>query len=194
MALACNIKPLSAFLSTNLNSKIETYDRVGDRIKRSLGYPMVSLEIHTDQLRENIQIAVEYFTKYAGYTKEFLIFDSNMYETNKGIRLDLLYTLANTDLDTNAKKVTGTNPLGPGPEFYGSTPESIFVCTSGLLSSVFTSSSALSSTFESGVEKFDLFGVKFLFTLFSIVLDPLEKFVFAPNLGVFFSITTVFLD
>ena len=157
MALACNIQPLSAFLSTNLNSKVETYDRLGDRIKRSLGYPLVSLEIHTDQLRENIQIAVEYFTKYAGYTKEFLIFDSAMYETNKGIRLDLLYTLANTDLDSNAKKVTGTNPLGPGPEFYGSTPDSIFVCTSGLLSSVFTSSSALSSTFESGVEKFDLF-------------------------------------
>tara|TARA_R100000808_G_C2154585_1_gene165653 strand:+ start:5635 stop:6819 length:1185 start_codon:yes stop_codon:yes gene_type:complete len=157
MALACNIQPLSAFLSTNLNSKIETYDRLGDRIKRSLGYPLVSLEIHTDQLRENIQIAVEYFTKYAGYTREYLIFDSNMYETNKGIRLDLLYTLANTDLDTNAQKVAGTNPLGPGAEFYGTTPESIFVCTSALLSSVFTSSSALSSTFGSGIEKFDLF-------------------------------------
>ena len=75
MALACNIKPLSAFLSTNLNSKIETFDRLGDRIKRSLGYPLVSLEIHTDQLRENIQIAIEYFTKYAGYTREYLIFD-----------------------------------------------------------------------------------------------------------------------
>ena len=157
MALACNIQPLSAFLSTNLNSKIETYDRLGDRIKRSLGYPLVSLEIHTDQLRENIQIAVEYFTKYAGYTREYLIFDSAMYETNKGIRLDLLYTLANTDLDTNAQKTAGTNPLGPGPEFYGATPDSIFVCTSGLLSSVFTSSSALSSTFEGGIEKFDLF-------------------------------------
>ena len=157
MALACNIKPLSAFLSTNLNSKVETYDRLGDRIKRSLGYPMVSLEIHTDQLRENIQIAVEYFTKYAGYTREYLIFDSAMYETNKGIRLDLLYTLANTDLDTNAQKTAGTNPLGPGAEFYGTTPESIFVCTSALLSSVFTSSSALSSTFGSGIEKFDLF-------------------------------------
>ena len=151
MALACNIKPLSAFLSTNLNSKIETYDRLGDRIKRSLGYPLVSLEIHTDQLRENIQIAVEYFTKYAGFTKEFLIFDSAMYETNKGIRLDLLYTLANTDLDTNAQKTAGTNPLGPGPEFYGDTPESIFVCTSTLSSSVFASSSALSSTFAPNI-------------------------------------------
>ena len=160
MALACNITPLSAFLSTNLNSKIETYDRLGDRIKRSLGYSLVSLEIHTDQLRENIQIAVEYFTKYAGFTQEYLIFDSAMYETNKGIRLDLLYTLANTDLDTNAQKVAGQNPLGPGPEFYGSTPESIFVCTSSILSSVFVSSSALSATFASdgrGIAQFELF-------------------------------------
>jgi len=120
MALACNIKPLSAFLSTNLNSKIKTYDNLGDRIKRALGYPLISLEVHTDQLRQNIQIAVEYFTKYAGYTREYLIFDSDMYETNKGIRLDLLYTLANKDLDTKGQKADGINPLGPGPEFYGS--------------------------------------------------------------------------
>jgi|TARA_R110002020_G_scaffold448375_1_gene661170 hypothetical protein len=177
MALACNITPLSAFLSTNLNSKIETYDRLGDRIKRSLGYPLVSLEIHTDQLRENIQIAVEYFTKYAGFTQEYLIFDSAMYEENKGIRLDLLYTLGNTDLDSNVKKMAGENPLGPGPEYYGSTPESIFVCTSSILSSVFVSSSALSSTFASpparGVAQFDLFDE----TLFSQVTayDTLER-------------------
>tara|TARA_R110000824_G_scaffold78371_5_gene197886 strand:+ start:1367 stop:2560 length:1194 start_codon:yes stop_codon:yes gene_type:complete len=171
MALACTITPLSAFLSTNLNSKIETYDRLGDRIKRSLGYPLVSLEIHTDQLRENIQIAVEYFTKYAGYTREFLIFDSNMYETNKGIRLDLLYTLANTDLDSNRKQIAGTNPLGPGPEFYGSKPPytkdngaTLYVATSALSGTVFTGSSALSSTFsysnsgaDPGIKKFELF-------------------------------------
>tara|TARA_R100000315_G_C5235470_1_gene147272 strand:- start:504 stop:1697 length:1194 start_codon:yes stop_codon:yes gene_type:complete len=158
MALACTIQPLSAFLSTNLNSKIETYDRLGDRIKRSLGFPLVSLEIHTDQLRENIQIAVEYFTKYAGYTREFLIFDSDMYENNKGLRLDLLYTLANTDLDTNREKTSGRNPLGPGPEFYGSRVpytsafgETLFVATSTLSGSVFSSSVELSSTFSYGM-------------------------------------------
>lgn len=157
MALACEITPLSAFLSTNLNNKIETYDRLGDRIKRSLGYPLVSLEIHTDQLRENIQIAVEYFTKYAGYTREYMIFDSNLYETNKGIRLDLLYTLANTDLDSNAKKIAGTNPLGPGPEFYAETPETVFTATTDILSSTFASSSALSATFVDGIDQFELF-------------------------------------
>ena len=157
MALACEITPLSAFLSTNLNNKIETFDRLGDRIKRSLGFPLVSLEIHTDQLRENIQIAVEYFTKYAGYTREYMIFDSNLYEMNKGIRLDLLYTLANTDLDTNAKKIAGTNPLGPSSEFYVETPESIFTATSSILSAAFAASPTLSSTFTAGIDQFELF-------------------------------------
>ena len=153
---ACEIAPLSAFLSTNLNNKIETYDRLGDRVKRALGYPLVSLEIHPDQLRENIQIAVEYFTKYAGFTKEFLIFDSNLYERGRGVRLDLLYTLANTNLDTAAKKVKGENPLGPGAEYYGDTPESVFVATSSIDSSFFTSSSALSAQLTNGIEDFEI--------------------------------------
>jgi hypothetical protein len=176
MALACTIQPLSAFLSTNLNSKIETYDRLSDRIKRALGYPVVSLEIHTDQLRENIQIAIEYFTKYAGFTKEYLIFDSDMYETNKGIRLDLLYTLANTNLTTNVRKVAGTNPIGPGPEFIGTTPESVYVSTSSILSGNFVNSKypvytgdtavlsgSLSAVFttitggQNGIQQFELF-------------------------------------
>lgn len=157
MALACEITPLSAFLSTNLNNKIQTYSRLGDRIKRALGYPVVSLEIHSDQLNENIQIAVEYFTKFAGYTREYMIFDSNLYETNKGIRLDLLYTLANTDLDTNTKKVAGTNPLGPGPEFYAETPDIVYTAEENVLSSAFASSSALSAVFEDGISEGELF-------------------------------------
>jgi len=187
MALACTIQPLSAFLSTNLNSKIETYDNLGDRIKRSLGYPLISLEIHTDQLRENIQIAVEYFTKYAGYTREFLIFDSEMYEKNKGIRLDLLYTLANTNLSTNAKKVAGTNPLGPGPEFIGTTPESIFVTNSSILSGNFANakypvytgdtsvlSGSLSGTFSNGVQQFELIDQTLFSTITSLQLTTGE--------------------
>jgi len=153
---ACEIKPLSAFLSTNLNNKIETYDRLGDRVKRGLGYPLVSLEIHPNQLRENIQIAVEYFTKYAGFTKEYLIFDSNLYEKDKGIRLDLLYTLANSNLDTAAKKVKGENPLGPGAEFYGDTPETVFVAIDTLDSDTFTNSTTLSAQLKDGIEDFEI--------------------------------------
>ena len=162
MALACEISPLSAFLSTNLNNQIETYDRLGDRIKRALGWPLISLEIHTDQLRENIQISSEYFTKFAGYTREFLIFDSSMYETNKGIRLDFLYTLANTNMDSYAKKTTGTNPSGPGASWYGEAPDSVFVATSTLSAAIFkkaisfatqpTLSASVSGSFLNGIQ------------------------------------------
>jgi len=157
MASACVISPLSAFLSTNLNNKIDTYDRLGDRVKRALGYPLVSVEVHPDQMNENIQIGVEYFTKYAGYTREYMIFDSALYESNKGIRLDMLYTLANSDMDTVDKQVAGTNPLGPGIEFYGVTPDIIYVAQTDILSSVFASQSALSATFSTGIEPGELF-------------------------------------
>ena len=93
MSTACQITPISAFQSTNLNNKIETFNDLGDRIKRSLGWPVISVEVHQDQLFQNIQIAIEFFSKFAGYTEEYIVFDSNLYERNKGIRLDVLFTL-----------------------------------------------------------------------------------------------------
>lgn len=86
--------PTSAFYSTNLNNIVNSYNRLGQRICRTLGAPMVNIEIHTDQLNEFIAIACEMFTKYAGYTREFLVFDSDLYELNKGIRLDVLFSLS----------------------------------------------------------------------------------------------------
>jgi hypothetical protein len=86
--------PASAFYSTNLNNIVDGYNRLGQRICRTLGAPMVNIEIHTDQLNEFIAIACEMFTKYAGYTREFLVFDSKLYELNKGIRLDVLFSLS----------------------------------------------------------------------------------------------------
>ena len=151
---------------------------MGDRIKRSLGYPLVSIEIHSDQLRENIQIAVEYFTKYAGYTREYMIFDSNLYETNKGIRLDMLYTLANTDMDTVSKQVAGTNPLGPSSEFYGQTPDLTYVAQTDVLSSVFSAQSSLSATFKEGIEPGELFDYSLVANITAIdnSLDNLSAF------------------
>lgn len=176
---ACEITPLSAFLSTNLTSKIDCYGRLGDRIKRSLGYPLVSVEIHPDQLHENIQIAAEYFTKFAGYTREYLIFDSALYETNKGIRLDMLYTLANTDLDTNAKKVAGTNPRGPDPAFYGETPDIVYNALTDVNGTIFSSNSALSADFEDGIDAGELFDHTLVDTLTSH--DNALSATFKPN-------------
>jgi hypothetical protein len=105
MSMDCtNALPVSSFYSSNLNSIMDSYDRVGQRICRTLGAPMINLEIHEDQLNEFISIAAEMFTKYAGYTREYLVFDSDLYEKDKGIRLDVLFSLSrdfNSRLEIN---------------------------------------------------------------------------------------------
>ena len=154
MSLACEVLPVSAFQSTNLNNKLETYGDLADRIKRSLGYPLITLEIHQDQLFQNIQIAIEYFSKFAGYTKEFLVFDSQLYEKNRGIRLDHLFTLAKTDL-TDKQKVSN-KPVWPGSDFTAEIPEAVYISTSALPSSIFSSSSSLSSTFSVGLPELEM--------------------------------------
>ncbi len=96
--------PVSSFYSTNLNSIIDSYERISQRICRTLGAPMINLEVHEDQLNEFISIAAEMFTKYAGYTREYLVFDSDLYERDKGIRLDVLFSLSkdfNSRLEIN---------------------------------------------------------------------------------------------
>jgi len=95
MAMDCTTSlPVSSFYSSNLNSIMDSYERVGQRICRMLGAPMINLEIHVDQLNEFISIAAEMFTKFAGYTREYLVFDSDLYEKDKGIRLDVLFSIS----------------------------------------------------------------------------------------------------
>lgn len=145
----CNITPISAFQSTNLNSKINTYNRLADRIVRTLGAPLVQVELHQDQIFENISIAIDLFTGFAGYTNEYLIFDSNLYERNKGIRLDHLFTLANPNLTLEEK---ADNKLqSPEASLYIDTPETVYIAMSGLDSSYFTLLDNLSSIFTNGV-------------------------------------------
>lgn len=94
MSLSCTItQNVSTFYSTNLNSRIQAFNDLGVRISRQLGAPLVNVEIHQDQLYENISIAVEMFSKFAGYTEEYLVFDSDLYEQGKGVRLDTLFSL-----------------------------------------------------------------------------------------------------
>jgi len=154
MALACTITPVSAFQSTNLNNKIETFNDLGDRIKRSLGYPVISLELHQDQLFGNIQIAIEYFSKFAGFTEEYLIFDSRIYETNKGVRLDHLFTLARAGM-TDQQKVDNA-PKWPGPDFVVDIPQTVYISTSAINGATFTASTTLSSLFVSGITEFEI--------------------------------------
>jgi hypothetical protein len=154
MSLACEVLPVSAFQSTNLNNRIETFGDLSDRIKRSLGYPLITLEIHQDQLFQNIQIACEYFSKFAGFTTEYLIFSSQLYEKNKGIRLDHLFTLSKAGL-TDQQKISDS-PVWTGADFTVETPATVYIATSALHTSTFAGSSSLSSVFVTGLTEFEI--------------------------------------
>ena len=150
----CEIAPISGFQSTNLNSKIDNFNRLSDRILRTLGYPFVNVEIHRDQLYENISIALEYFSKFAGYTKEYLIFDSNLYKKDYGIKIDDLFTLQNSktfaeqrELDTPNKDFTKEIDI----------TETVFSATSAIPGTLFSTISSLSSALQDGISANDIF-------------------------------------
>jgi len=146
MSELCNVQPISAFMSTNLSSKIECFQALGARILRMLGHPMINVELHPDQLYDSISMACEFFTQYAGYTKEYLIFDSNLYDKNKGLRLDHLFTVANTGFTLSEKlnEVKKSNP-----DYNVTLRENLYILTSAIPSSYFVSSSTLSSSIPS---------------------------------------------
>ena len=149
--MSCVITPIEAFQSTNLNSKIDSFGRLADRIVRSIGAPLVSVEAHQDQIFENIAVACEMFSKYAGYSREYLILDSALYEKGRGIRLDYLYTLANGGF-TLKSKVTHTTQ-SPDTAPYILNESTFFISVSGLNKMFFSLNPYLSSSFTEGLER-----------------------------------------
>ena len=91
----CSVKPLEAYMSTDLNNKNRTYDDISERILPFFGYPAVSVsDLHRNQIYDAISMAVERFYKHAGVVKEYLILDSRLYEQNHGIPIDKLCTIS----------------------------------------------------------------------------------------------------
>ncbi len=93
--------------STNLNSKVKTYADVIRRIKTQIGHPFIQLEVCEDvQIAEFIDLALEWYTKYAGYTEEYLIFDSRLYR-EPGLKIDNLFSLTPTMRETFVDGMSG---------------------------------------------------------------------------------------
>lgn len=111
----CKVTPLEAYISTNLNNRNNSYNKLATRILNLLGYPSVAVtDLHRDQIYTAISMAVEMFTRYGGYTIETMVFDSRLYEPNKGIRLDNLYTIASVG---DCHKHNGVQPwINRGPD------------------------------------------------------------------------------
>ena len=94
--------------STNLNSKIKTYSNLIQRIKTQLGYPFVNIEVCDDaQICDFIDLSLEWYTKYAGYTEEFLIFNSQLYK-EPGLQIDKLFSLTPAMRATYANGLSGS--------------------------------------------------------------------------------------
>ena len=139
----CEIEPISAFMSTNLNSQMECYQRLGERILRNLGHPMINVQIHPDQLYEAISQSVDFFTVYSGFTHEVLLFDSRIYDRNVGLRLDQLFTVASNNF-TVSEQLQGKR-IGPNPDFNVPISETLYISQSAIPASYFTNSPDLSA-------------------------------------------------
>lgn len=151
----CEITPISAFMSTNLNSKIECYQRLGERILRTLGHPMINVQIHPDQLYEAISMSIDFFTAYNGYTKEVLIFDSRIYDRNVGLKLDQLFTVASNNFTVSEQ--LQNKKIGPNPDFNIPIHDTLYISQSTIPASYFASSSGLSAAVpEEGIETMQL--------------------------------------
>jgi hypothetical protein len=100
------------------------------------------------------------FTKFAGYTREYVIFDSNLYIPNYGLRLDTLFTakandsyltqLTNqTSLANQNQGKTGT--MNPMYSKYIDNSSTVFVANSTLPGSYFLNNPLLSSSLQYGI-------------------------------------------
>ena len=108
-----DVKPLSSFYSTALSPRCDSYESLATRIAYAMGYPMTNVEVHPNAIFDNISIACEFFAKYAGYTEEYVVFNSDLYEPGKGVRMDKLFTIT-PDMrqcyDTTKRKLATTCP------------------------------------------------------------------------------------
>lgn len=106
----------SHLYSTYLANSVNGYSRLGDRISYALGYPIVNLELHGNQIYTNIAIATEMFSKFAGYTEEHLVFDSDKYTRGKGLNISELLTLTpelTATYTTDVEVTVGTSTTVP---------------------------------------------------------------------------------
>lgn len=83
-----NIVPQNWQASTYLNSTIQTYADLAYRVKTHFGYPISVIELTDEMIANFIDDAIEIFTRYAGYTEEYLIFCDDLYISGCGVKLD----------------------------------------------------------------------------------------------------------
>jgi hypothetical protein len=98
-----------------------------------------------------ISQACEFFSKYAGYTKEYLVIDSSLYERGRGLPIDKLYTLANGNISPQNKVTHRTQSRDTAP--YVKNEDTFYISASALNKAFFSINSELSGLFVDGLER-----------------------------------------
>ncbi len=99
------------FGSLTFASRITSYDLLAQRVQRQLGAPLIQIEAAAEMLYENIDIACEYYTKFAGTTEEYLIFRSDLYTPGVGLYIGNLFNTSPEMYKSNTFSVTGVSSL-----------------------------------------------------------------------------------
>jgi hypothetical protein len=96
---------------TTLNPQVTSYDTLSVRIQHQLGAPLINLEVSDEQVYDCITDSIEYFTKWAGYTEEYLVFDSKLYIPGVGLKMDDLFT------KSSEMRTSGVSSLSAGYDY-----------------------------------------------------------------------------
>lgn len=83
-----SVLPTGYIGGTTLTPAVTSYETLSFRIQKQLGAPLINLEVSDEQMYDCITDSIEYFTKWAGYTEEYLVFDSKLYQRGVGIKVD----------------------------------------------------------------------------------------------------------
>lgn len=97
--------------STTFNSKVNTYNYLAQRVRRTLGEPLIQIEVSSEQIYEFIDIAIEYFTKFAGVDEEYLIFRSDLYIRGVGLPIGKMFSTTPSMYNQTNTYATSSNSL-----------------------------------------------------------------------------------
>jgi hypothetical protein len=96
---------------TTFNPAVTSYDTLSVRIQHQLGAPLINLEVSDEQIYSAITDSIEYFTKWAGYTEEYLVFKSQLYKQGVGLKMDDLFTAS------HEMRTSGVSSLSAGFDY-----------------------------------------------------------------------------
>lgn len=103
--------------STTFNSKVKTYDYLAQRVRRTLGEPLIQIEISSEQIYEFIDIAIEFFTKFAGVDEEYLIFRSDLYVRGVGLPVGDMFNVSPSMYNQETSVSSSSQSLSAGFDY-----------------------------------------------------------------------------